>query len=682
MSMDGRKFEIVSKYKPTGDQPQAINSLVEGLNDGLRTQVLLGVTGSGKTFTMANIIEKVQRPTLVIAHNKTLAAQLCNEFREFFPNNSVNYFVSYYDYYQPEAYIASSDTYIEKELSINDEIDKLRHSATCSLFERKDVIIVASVSCIYGLGEPSEYHRMAISLRPGMQIPRDEVVMKLVDNQYKRNDIDFSRGTFRVRGDTLEVFPANASETSVRIEFFGDEIDRICEIEAVTGRVTATLEHIAIYPASHYVVGSDKLEDCLSNIQRDMEVEVAELQAKGKILEAERLKQRTSYDIEMMREIGYCSGIENYSRYFDGRLPGETPYTLMDYFPDDFLLLIDESHMTIPQVRAMYNGDRARKDALVEYGFRLKSAYDNRPLKFDEFESKFHQLICVSATPGPYEMERQDSIAEQIIRPTGLVDPEVVVKPVKNQVDDLIGELNRTIESGGRCLVTTLTKKMAEELSKYLSEVGIKTTYLHSEIKAMDRITVINELRSGESDVLVGINLLREGLDLPEVKLVAILDADKEGFLRSTGALIQTIGRAARNAEGRVVMYADVMTDSLKRAIDETNRRRAIQIAYNKEHGIVPKTIIKDIVNTLKITTKETDTSNLKPEEINRQIESLTALMNVAVKSLDFEKAIELRDKIEELKTKRDGKNYTAKRKVEKVRDKVYERTRKSHKAK
>ena len=682
MSINERKFELVSKYKPTGDQPQAIDSLVEGLNDGLRTQVLLGVTGSGKTFTMANIIEKVQRPTLVIAHNKTLAAQLCNEFREFFPNNSVNYFVSYYDYYQPEAYIASSDTYIEKELSINDEIDKLRHSATCSLFERKDVIIVASVSCIYGLGEPSEYHRMAISLRPGMQISRDDVVMKLVDNQYKRNDIDFSRGTFRVHGDTLDVFPANASETSVRIEFFGDEIDRICEIEAVTGRVTATLEHIAIYPASHYVVGSDKLEECLSNIEKDMQEEVAELQAKGKILEAERLKQRTSYDIEMMREIGYCSGIENYSRYFDGRKPGETPYTLMDYFPDDFLLLIDESHMTIPQVRAMYNGDRARKDSLVEYGFRLKSAYDNRPLKFDEFESKFHQLICVSATPGPYEMERQDNIAEQIIRPTGLVDPEVVVKPVKNQVDDLIGELNRTIETGGRCLVTTLTKKMAEELSKYLSEVGIKTTYLHSEIKAMDRITVINELRSGESDVLVGINLLREGLDLPEVKLVAILDADKEGFLRSTGALIQTIGRAARNAEGRVVMYADEMTDSLKRAIDETNRRRTIQMAYNKEHGIVPKTIIKDIVNTLKITTKETDTSSLKPEEINRQIESLTALMNVAVKSLDFEKAIELRDKIEELKTKRDGKKYTAQRKVEKVRDKVYERTRKSHKSK
>lgn len=677
-SYEQRKFELVSKYKPTGDQPQAIDSLVEGVNDGLRTQVLLGVTGSGKTFTMANIIEKVQRPTLVIAHNKTLAAQLCNEFREFFPNNSVNYFVSYYDYYQPEAYIASSDTYIEKELSINDEIDKLRHSATCALFERRDVIIVASVSCIYGLGEPSEYHRMAISLRPGMQISREEVVMRLVENQYKRNDIDFVRGTFRVRGDTLEIFPTISSEVSVRVEFFGDEIDRICEIEAVSGRVISTLEHIAIYPASHYVVGGERMEDCLANIERDKEIEVAEFEKKGKPLEAERLRQRTSYDIEMMREIGYCSGIENYSRYFDGRQPGETPYTLMDYFPDDFLVIVDESHMTLPQIRAMYNGDRARKDSLVEYGFRLKSAYDNRPLTFEEFESKFHQIICVSATPGPYEMEHQSNIAEQIIRPTGLVDPEVVVKPVKNQVDDLIGELNRTIESGGRCLVTTLTKKMAEELSKYLSEKGIKTTYLHSEIKAMDRITVINELRRGDSDVLVGINLLREGLDLPEVKLVAILDADKEGFLRSTGALIQTIGRAARNAEGRVVMYADVMTDSLKRAVDETNRRREIQMNYNKEHNITPKTIIKDIVNTLKITTKESDISTLKPEEITRQIESLTALMNVAVKSLDFEKAIELRDKIEELKSKRDGKSYTAPRKVEKVRNKVYERTRKS----
>ncbi len=680
--MEEKKFELSSKFAPTGDQPKAIESLVEGLNDGIRTQVLLGVTGSGKTFTMANIIQKVQRPTLVIAHNKTLAAQLCNEFREFFPNNSVGYFVSYYDYYQPEAYIASSDTYIEKELSINDEIDKLRHSATCALFERRYVIIVASVSCIYGLGEPSEYHKQAISLRPGMEISRDAIIERLVENQYKRNDIDFVRGTFRVRGDTLEVFPSNSSEYSVRIEFFGDEIDRISEIESVSGRAVSTLEHIAIYPATHYAVGSQKMEECLAQIEKDMEAEVAEMLAKGKLLEAERLKQRTSYDIEMMREIGYCSGIENYSRYFDGRAVGETPFTLMDYFPDDFLVLVDESHMTLPQIRAMYNGDRARKDALVEYGFRLKSAYDNRPLKFDEFDKKFHQMICVSATPGVYEMQQQDNVVEQIIRPTGLLDPEVVVKPVKNQVDDLIGELNETIKKGGRCLVTTLTKKMAEQLSKYLSEAGIKTTYLHSEIKAMDRIAVINELRSGESDVLVGINLLREGLDLPEVKLVAILDADKEGFLRSTGALIQTIGRAARNAEGRVVMYADVMTDSLKKAINETNRRREIQKHYNEKHGIIPKTIVKDIVNTLKITNKETDTKSLTPEEIVRQIESLTALMNVAVKSLDFEKAIELRDKIEELKTKAEGKEYKKRKKFEKVRDKVYERTRKSHKSK
>ena len=638
----------------------------------------MGVTGSGKTFTMANIIEKVQRPTLVIAHNKTLAAQLCNEFREFFPENSVNYFVSYYDYYQPEAYIASSDTYIEKELSINDEIDKLRHSATCSLFERRDVIIVASVSCIYGLGEPSEYHKMAISLRPGMQVSRDEIISRLVEIQYKRNDIDFMRGTFRVRGDTLEIFPANSSEYSIRIEFFGDEIDRIAEVEAISGRAVSTLSHVAIYPATHYAVGSSKLNDCLKSIEEDMNNEVEELRKEGKILEAERLKQRTSYDIEMMREIGYCSGIENYSRYFDGRKPGETPYTLFDYFPDDFLLLVDESHMTIPQIRAMYNGDKARKDSLVDYGFRIKSAYDNRPLTFSEFESKFHQMICVSATPGPYEMERQDNLAEQIIRPTGLLDPEIKVLPAKNQVDSLIGEINKTIEDGGRCLVTTLTKTMAEQLSAYLSNLGIKTTYLHSEIKAMDRMTVINELRSGESDVLVGINLLREGLDMPEVKLVAILDADKEGFLRSTGALIQTIGRAARNADGRVVMFADVITESLKRAIDESNRRRSIQMTYNKDHNIVPKTIEKPILNTLTISSKEMDTSAMKAEEIVRKIESLTALMNVAVKSLDFEKAIDLRDTIEELRAKSLGKTYVQKRKVEKVREKVHERTRKS----
>ena len=677
-AVEDKKFKLKSKFAPTGDQPQAIQSLVNGLNDGLRTQVLLGVTGSGKTFTMANIIEKVQRPTLVIAHNKTLAAQLCNEFREFFPENSVNYFVSYYDYYQPEAYIASSDTYIEKELSINDEIDKLRHSATCSLFERRDVIIVASVSCIYGLGEPSEYHKMAISLRPGTQVSRDEIIARLVEIQYKRSDIDFVRGCFRVRGDTLEVFPANSSEYSIRIEFFGDEIDRIAEVEAISGRAVSSLSHVAIYPATHYAVGSSKLNDCLKNIENDMLVEVDQLRKEGKILEAERLKQRTSYDIEMMREIGYCSGIENYSRYFDGRSPGETPYTLFDYFPDDFLLLVDESHMTIPQIRAMYNGDKARKDSLVDYGFRIKSAYDNRPLTFAEFESKFHQMICVSATPGPYEMERQDNLAEQILRPTGLVDPEITIMPAKNQVDELIGELNKTIESGGRCLVTTLTKSMAEQLSGYLSNLGIKTTYLHSEIKAMDRMAVINELRSGESDVLVGINLLREGLDMPEVKLVAILDADKEGFLRSTGALIQTIGRAARNAEGRVVMFADVMTESLKRAVDESNRRRAIQMAYNKEHNIVPKTIEKPILNTLTISSKDVDTSVMKVEEITRQIESLTALMNVAVKSLDFEKAIELRDTIEQLRAKSLGKTYVQKRKVEKIRSKPHERTRKS----
>ncbi len=644
------EFKIHSKFKPTGDQPEAIESLVQGIKDGLREQVLLGVTGSGKTFTMANIIEKVQRPTIVIAHNKTLAGQLCNELREFFPENSVNYFVSYYDYYQPEAYIVSSDTYIEKDLAINDEIDKLRHSATCSLFERKDVIIVASVSCIYGLGEPSEYQSLAISLRPGMQISREKVIERLVDNQYKRNDMDFNRGDFRVRGDVLDIFPASNSEHSIRVDFFGDEIENIFEVEAISGHVVNKLSHVAIYPASHYVSSPEKMEACLKQIEEDMEKEVKAFEDKGQLVEAMRLKQRTSYDIDMMREMGYVSGVENYSRYFDGRKPGEAPFCLLDYFPDDYLMIIDESHMTLPQIRAMFNGDRARKDNLVGYGFRLKSAYDNRPLKFEEFERKIDQLICVSATPGPYEMEHADNVAEQIIRPTGLLDPEIVVKPVKGQVDDLIGELNKTIESGGRALVTTLTKKMAENLSAYLTENGIKTTYLHSEIKTMERMEIINGLRKGESDVLVGINLLREGLDLPEVKLVAILDADKEGFLRSEGALIQTIGRAARNAEGRVVMYGDQITDSMKRAIDETNRRRKIQSEYNKKHGIVPKTIMKDIRDGIMISSKITVKTEMSEKEKEKAIKELEKELEIIVKDLDFEKAIELRDKILELK--------------------------------
>lgn len=644
-----QKFKIVSDKVPKGDQPQAIDSIVQGLEDGLRTQILLGVTGSGKTFTMANIIERVQRPTLVIAHNKTLAAQLCNEFRELFPNNAVNYFVSYYDYYQPEAYIVSSDTYIEKDLAINDEIDKLRHSATCSLFERKDVIIVASVSCIYGLGEPSEYHAQAISLRPNMDISRDEVINKLVNNQFKRNDIEFARGTFRVRGDVIDVFPAQNSEICLRIEFFGDTIEKIREVEAISGKAISTLEHVAIYPASHYVVGSDKLEACVKNIEADMEYEVEEFKKQGKILEAERLRQRTSYDIEMLREMGYTTGIENYSRYFDGRKPGEKPYTLLDYFPDDYLMFIDESHITIPQIRAMYNGDRARKDNLVGYGFRLKSAYDNRPLMFNEFESKIGQLVCVSATPGPYETERADNIAEQIIRPTGLLDPLVEVRPTKNQIDDLISEINKTIKDGGRVLVTTLTKKMAENLSTYLVDHGIKTTYLHSEIKTMERLEILEALRSGETDVVVGINLLREGLDLPEVSLVCILDADKEGFLRSSGALIQTIGRAARNAKGKVIMYADVITGNMKKAIDDTARRRKLQDDFNKKHGITPKTIIKKTQNTLQITKKDGEKRKISREELEKLISDLRVQMDIAVKNLDFEKAIELRDSISEL---------------------------------
>lgn len=661
------EFKIHSKFKPTGDQPQAIDKLVQGLNDGLREQVLLGVTGSGKTFTIANIIERVQRPTIVIAHNKTLAAQLCNELREFFPENSVNYFVSYYDYYQPEAYIVSSDTYIEKDLAINDEIDKLRHSATCALFERRDVIIVASVSCIYGLGEPSEYEKMAISLRPGMKISREKVISRLVDNQYKRNDIEFVRGNFRVRGDVLEVFPASSNELSIRIDFFGDEIDGIYEVEAVSGKAVNKLSHVAIYPASHYVSSPEKMETCLKQIEKDMESEVKAFEDQGKIVEAMRLKQRTSYDIEMLREMGYTSGVENYSRYFDGRKPGDAPYTLLDYFPDDYLMIIDESHMTLPQIRAMYNGDRARKDNLVGYGFRLKSAYDNRPLKFEEFEKKFDQLICVSATPGPYEMKHADNVVEQIIRPTGLLDPEIFVRPVKGQVDDLLSELNKTIASGGRALVTTLTKKMAENLSKYLEEHGVKTTYLHSEIKTMERMEIINSLRTGECDVIVGINLLREGLDLPEVKLVAILDADKEGFLRSEGALIQTIGRAARNAEAKVIMYGDTITDSMKRAIDETNRRREIQKRYNKERNIVPKTIVKDIHNTIKVSSKITESQKIGEKEKKQLVEKLEKELEAAVKELDFESAIELRDKIIELKGekntyKKEGRNKWTKR--------------------
>ena len=651
---EDKAFQIVSDKVPRGDQESAISSLVQGLNDGLRTQVLLGVTGSGKTYTMANIIERVNRPTLLIAHNKTLAAQLCNELRELFPNNMVGYFVSYYDYYQPEAYIVSSDTYIEKEQSINEEIDKLRHSATCALFERRDVIIVASVSCIYGLGEPKEYARLAVSLRPGMQIERDAVISKLVDIQYKRNEIDFVRSTFRVKGDVLDIFPSNQSTAFIRVDFFGDEIEKISEIDAVTGNVLHTLQHVAIFPASHYATSSEKMQACLARIEADMEEEVQAMRDAGKILEAERLKQRVSYDIEMMREVGYCSGIENYSRYFDGREIGEAPYTLMDYFPDDFLLLIDESHITIPQIRAMYNGDKARKDNLVQYGFRLKSAYDNRPLKFEEWEQKWHQMIAVSATPGPYELQRQDNIAEQIIRPTGLLDPEIEVRPTKGQMDNIMDELNKNIAAGGRTLITTLTKNMAEKLTDYLKEQGFKVSYLHSEVKTMERLEIINKLRKGVVDIVVGINLLREGLDMPEVRRVLILDADKEGFLRSEGALIQTIGRAARNAEGKVILYADVITESMQKAISETQRRRALQDAYNKKHGITPKTIIKPIQNTLSITTKEEKSYDAK--NVRKQIETIKAMLKVAVSNLDFEQAIELRDQLQALTNEQNKK--------------------------
>ena len=647
------KFELHSKFNPTGDQPQAIESLTEGVLDGIRTQVLVGVTGSGKTFTMANVIKNINRPTLVIAHNKTLAAQLCNEFKEFFPNNRVEYFVSYYDYYQPESYIPSTDTYIEKDMSLNDEIDKLRNSATSSLGEREDVIVVASVSCIYGLGAPEEYFRLAVSLRPGMELERDTLLRKLVEIQYARRDIDFKRSSFRVRGDTVEIFPASNSEVAIRVEFFGDEIDRICEVDALTGNIISELKHVLIFPASQYAVGSDKMKTALSMIERDMQDEIKAFKDEGKLLEAQRLEQRTTYDLEMMREIGYCSGIENYSRYFDGRMPGEPSFTLLDYFPaGKFLVFIDESHMTIPQIRAMYHGDRSRKENLVNYGFRLKAAYDNRPLTFEEFDERVPQLICVSATPAPYEMEQAGNVVEQLIRPTGLVDPEVIIRPTKGQIDDLLGEINKVIAEHGRVLVTTMTKRMAESLTDYLKEHGLKVRYMHSDIDALERIDIINGLRSGEFDVLCGINLLREGLDLPEVKLVAILDADKEGFLRSETSLVQTIGRAARNAEGKVIMYADVITGSMKRAIDETERRRKIQSAYNKEHGIIPKTIIKEVKNSIGITGKKSSVDDIKLNDIPNEIEKLKALMKVASSQLDFERAIEIRDTISELKKK------------------------------
>ena len=648
------KFELVSKYKPCGDQPQAIESLANGVLDGLKTQVLLGVTGSGKTFTMANVIEKVNKPTIVIAHNKTLAAQLCNELREFFPHNRVEYFVSYYDYYQPEAYIPRSDTYIEKELQINDEIDKLRHSATSSLSERRDVIVVCSVSCIYGLGAPLEYYNMAISLRPGMELDRDEFIRRLVEIQYKRSDIDFTRSTFRVRGDIVEVMRADNNDKGLRIEFFGDEIDKISEFDLITSRAKNTWEHANFFPASHYVVNSESMQKALDQIAKDMVAQVKYFEENGKLIEAQRIKERVSYDLEMMREMGYCNGIENYSRYFDGRLPGQMPYTLLDFFGKDYLMFVDESHITLPQLRAMFNGDKARKTNLVQYGFRLPSAFDNRPLAFEEFNSKISQIICVSATPADYELNLSDNTAEQLIRPTGLLDPKVEVRPIDGQIDDLLSEINNVVSTGHRVLVTTLTKKMSESLTNYLKEHNVRVNYMHSEIDALERIEIIGGLRRGEFDVLVGINLLREGLDIPEVQLVAILDADKEGFLRSETSLVQTIGRAARNSEGRVIMYADNITDSMKAAISETNRRREVQNQYNIEHNIVPKTIVKDVVNTLEITKKidSKNDKNLTKTDIYREIDILKSRMAIASSKLDFESAISYREAISELKKK------------------------------
>ena len=646
-------FELVSEYKPTGDQPEAIEYLSKGIKEGKKFQTLLGVTGSGKTFTMANIIKEVQKPTLILAHNKTLAGQLYSEFKEFFPNNRVEYFVSYYDYYQPEAYIASSDTYIEKDASINDEIDKLRHSATASLFETRDVIIVASVSCIYGLGDPIDYENLTVSLRPGMQVERNAVMKKLVDMQYTRNEMDFKRGTFRAKGDILEIYPSNEEETALRIEFWGDEVESISEINPLTGKVIAKREHIWVFPNSHYVTSKDKLEKALVTIEEEMEERVNYFKSQGKLIEAQRIEERTNFDIEMLKETGFCQGIENYSRHISGRPAGSPPYTLFDYFPDDFLLLIDESHATIPQVRAMYNGDRARKESLVAYGFRLPSAFDNRPLTFKEFEERINQVVFVSATPAEYEKEHsKENVVEQIIRPTGLLDPKIEVRPTENQIDDLIDQIHERVEKGDRVLVTTLTKKMAEDLSSYLRNIGIRVKYMHSDIKALERMEIIRDLRIGEFDVLVGINLLREGLDIPEVSLVAILDADKEGFLRSERSLIQTIGRAARNTEGKVIMYADELTDSMDKAISETNRRREIQEKYNKDHNIVPKTIQKSVRDLIKASIVEDLSSEFNiskdetPEEI---INKLTEEMLKAASQMEFEKAAELRDKIKDL---------------------------------
>lgn len=652
-------FKIHSKFKPKGDQPQAIESISKGITNGDKFQTLVGVTGSGKTFTMANIIEKIQKPTLVLAHNKTLAAQLCSEFKEFFPDNSVEYFVSYYDYYQPEAYVPQTDTYIEKDASINDEIDKLRHSATSALLERKDVIVVASVSCIYGLGNPDEYKKLTISLRPGMLKDRDKVIRKLVDIQYERNDINFVRGSFRVKGDTLDIFPASSSNHAIRVEFFGDEIDRIKEFDALTGDTVGIRNHVSIFPASHFATSKEKLEIAIEKIDQELEDRVAELMAEDKLLEAQRIKQRTNFDIEMMREVGYCSGIENYSRILDGRAKGSPPKTLIDYFPKDFLMFIDESHVTLPQVKAMYAGDRSRKQSLVDYGFRLPSAFDNRPLKFNEFEKKINQLVFVSATPADYEKEHSQNTAEQILRPTGLLDPEIIVKPVKSQIDDLYTAINKTVSNGYRVLVTTLTKKMAEDLTDYFKDMNIKARYMHSGIVTIERMKIIRDLRKGEFDVLVGINLLREGLDIPEVALVAILDADKEGFLRSERSLIQTIGRAARNSESKVIMYADTITDSMNKAITETNRRRKIQMAYNKKNGITPKTIIKDIRDVIEATVAMEEKHEYNSldealkgnnEAIDKIIDKNLKQMKKAAKELRFEEAARLRDVIEKLK--------------------------------